>query len=58
MIETLPYLPGGAAMAAQDRRAKKAQLVRAMPGLKERAKTLIELLDGAQLPVRATTAFL
>jgi glutamyl-tRNA synthetase len=47
LIDTLPYLPGGAAVTAQIDDAKKAQLLRAMAGLKERAKTLIELLDGA-----------
>ena len=30
----------------------RAKLLAAMPGLKERAKTLVELLDGAQYPVR------
>ena len=44
---TLPYLPGGAEIAAQLDDTKKAQLLAAMSGLKERAKTLIELLDGA-----------
>ncbi len=46
-IETLPYLPGGAALAEQLDQAKIAQLAMALPGLKERAKTLVELKDGA-----------
>ncbi len=44
---TLPYLPGGEAIAAQMDPAMKAKFLAAMPGLKERAKTLIELVDGA-----------
>jgi glutamyl-tRNA synthetase len=48
LIASLPYLPGGADLAAKLDDAKKAQLLKALPGLKERAKTLIELLDGAQ----------
>ncbi len=48
LVASLPYLPNGPAMAAQLDDAKKAQLARAMAGLKERAKTLIELADGAQ----------
>ncbi len=44
---TLPYLPGGEAIAAQMDAAMKAKFLAAMPGLKERAKTLIELVDGA-----------
>ncbi|WP_294537647.1 glutamate--tRNA ligase [uncultured Rhodoblastus sp.] len=47
-IASLPYLPGGAEAAAKLDDVRKAQLARALPGLKERAKTLIELLDGAQ----------
>ncbi len=46
-IETLPYLPGGVAMAELLDQAKIAQLAMALPGLKERAKTLVELKDGA-----------
>ncbi len=44
---TLPYLPGGDALAARLDDGVRAQLLAAMPGLKERAKTLVELLDGA-----------
>jgi glutamyl-tRNA synthetase len=47
-IASLPYLPNGPELAAQLDDKKKAQLGSAMPGLKERAKTLIELADGAQ----------
>jgi glutamyl-tRNA synthetase len=47
-IASLPYLPNGPELAAQLDDRKKAQLASAMPGLKERAKTLIELADGAQ----------
>lgn len=46
-IDTLPYLEGGPALAARLNDRTKAQLLAAMPGLKERAKTLVELLDGA-----------
>jgi glutamyl-tRNA synthetase len=47
LIDALPYLPGGPALAAKLDGEKRAQLAAAMPGLKERAKTLIELIDGA-----------
>jgi glutamyl-tRNA synthetase len=45
---TLPYLPGGPEIAAKLDAEKRAQLHAAMPGLKERAKTLVELVDGMQ----------
>ncbi|WP_424363933.1 glutamate--tRNA ligase [Methylocystis parvus] len=47
LIDTLPYLEGGTAVsdALDDR--KRAQLRAALPGLKARAKTLNELVDGA-----------
>jgi glutamyl-tRNA synthetase len=48
LIDTLPYLPGGPEMAAELDDAKRAQLLAALPGLKERAKTLVELVDGAK----------
>lgn len=44
---TLPYLPGGPERQHQLDAAMREKLLAAMPGLKERAKTLIELLDGA-----------
>ena len=47
LIAALPYLPGGPKIAAKLDAAKRAQLASALPGLKERAKTLVELLDGA-----------
>ncbi|RFB80202.1 glutamate--tRNA ligase [Methylovirgula sp. 4M-Z18] len=63
LVEALPYLPGGPAVLARLDSAMRAKLLRAMAGLKERAKTLNELLDGAQflfaqrpLPVDAKAA--
>jgi glutamyl-tRNA synthetase len=47
LIDTLPYLPGGPEVAAKLGEGKRAQLRAAIPGLKERAKTLVELIDGA-----------
>src|SRR5580693_6566393 len=47
LIDALPYLPGGPEVAAKLDEQKRAQLRAAIPGLKERAKTLVELLDGA-----------
>lgn len=46
-VATLPYLEGGPALAAKLDDRRKAQLLAALPGLKERAKTLVELVDGA-----------
>lgn len=43
----LPYLPNGPAFAARLDATLRAKLLAAMPGLKERAKTLVDLLDGA-----------
>jgi glutamyl-tRNA synthetase len=48
LVAALPYLPGGPEMASKLDAAKTSQLAKALPGLKERAKTLIELADGAQ----------
>ncbi|GLS21161.1 glutamate--tRNA ligase [Labrys miyagiensis] len=48
--QLLPHIPEGPVLAvalAAGNGAKRVQLLAAMPGLKERAKTLIELLDGA-----------
>lgn len=45
--DVLNYVPGGAELKAKVNDTTRAQLLRAMPGLKERAKTLIELIDGA-----------
>lgn len=47
LIDTLPHLPGGEALLAGLDDRRRAQLVAAMPGLKERAKTLVELADSA-----------
>jgi glutamyl-tRNA synthetase len=47
LIATLPYLPGGQAVAAKLDQHKRAELAAAIPGLKERAKTLVELVHGA-----------
>ena len=47
LVDALPYLPGGPAIAAALDETKRAQLRAALPGLKERAKTLVELVDGA-----------
>jgi glutamyl-tRNA synthetase len=47
LIETLPFLPNGAGLADKLDETLRAKLLAAMPGLKERAKTLVELLDGA-----------
>lgn len=44
-LATLPHLPGGEALAARFDDAAKARLLAAMSGLKERAKTLVELAD-------------
>ena len=41
------HLPGGPEIEAKLDDQKRAQLRAAIPGLKERAKTLVELLDGA-----------
>ncbi|MFH1796154.1 MAG: glutamate--tRNA ligase [Pseudomonadota bacterium] len=47
LIATLPFLPGGEAILSALSDEKRAQLLAAMPGLKERAKTLVELADSA-----------
>src|SRR5437763_7317177 len=43
----LAYVPNGAELAAKLTPALRAKLTAAMPGLKERAKTLVELIDSA-----------
>jgi glutamyl-tRNA synthetase len=45
--DVLNYVPDGAALKAKFNDTTRAQLLQAMPGLKERAKTLIELIDNA-----------
>ncbi|NBV93830.1 MAG: glutamate--tRNA ligase [Methylocystaceae bacterium] len=47
LIDTLPYLTGGVELAQQLDVTKQNQLRAALPGLKARAKTLNELVDGA-----------
>jgi glutamyl-tRNA synthetase len=44
----LPHFAGGAELAAKLTPDLRGKLLAAMPGLKERAKTLLELLDGAR----------
>jgi glutamyl-tRNA synthetase len=44
---TLPYLPAGKELPHGFDPPLRDKLLAAMPGLKERAKTLVELLDGA-----------
>ena len=44
----LPYAAAGADLAAKLTPALREKLIAAMPGLKERAKTLIELIEGAR----------
>lgn len=48
LIAALPYLPDGPELLEKLDETRKSQLLQAMPGLKERAKTLIELADGAK----------
>jgi glutamyl-tRNA synthetase len=45
--DVLNYVPNGAALKAKLNDATRSQLLMAMPSLKERAKTLLELIDGA-----------
>jgi glutamyl-tRNA synthetase len=47
LLDALPYLPGGPEVVGRLDEPKLAQLRAAIPGLKERAKTLVELIDGA-----------
>ncbi len=44
-VDFLPHAEGGKAMLAEIDEAMMAKLLRAMPGLKERAKTLVELMN-------------
>src|SRR3954469_6841171 len=44
----LPHVADGAELKARLTPEVRARLIAAMPGLKERAKTLIELIDGAR----------
>jgi glutamyl-tRNA synthetase len=47
-IDFLPHVEGGPALKASIDEAMMARLLRAMAGLKERAKTLVDLKNGAQ----------
>jgi len=44
----LPHIAGGDALTAKWTPALRDQLIAAMPGLKERAKTLLDLFDGTR----------
>jgi glutamyl-tRNA synthetase len=44
----LPHIEGGAELAARLTPELRAKLLAAMPGLKERAKTLVELIESAR----------
>jgi len=46
--DLLPHISGGEALAAKMTPALREQLLAAMPGLKERAKTLIELFEASR----------
>lgn len=48
LLKFLPHAEGGAGMLDKLDDRKRAQLLQAMSGLKERAKTLIELMNGAR----------
>jgi glutamyl-tRNA synthetase len=45
--DVLDYIPNGSLLKAKLNDTTRAQLLQAMPSLKERAKTLIELIDSA-----------
>ena len=45
--DLLSYIPAGPALKAKLNDITRAQLLKAMPSLKERAKTLLELIDGS-----------
>jgi len=49
----LPHIAGGRELAAKMTPALRQKLLAAMGGLKERAKTLIELVDGARFIIAA-----
>jgi glutamyl-tRNA synthetase len=51
LVEFLPHAPGGAIMLARLDADALARLERLMPGLKERAKTLVELMESARFLV-------
>ncbi|WP_296573323.1 glutamate--tRNA ligase [Phreatobacter sp.] len=45
--DILPHVEGGTEIAAALTDGRRAQILKAMPGIKERAKTVLELIDGA-----------
>lgn len=45
--DILPHIEGGPDIAAALTPARRSQVLKAMPGIKERAKTVLELIDGA-----------
>lgn len=47
LVDALPHLPGGLEMSDSLTTERHTQLIAAMSGLKERAKTLVELAEGA-----------
>jgi len=51
LVEFLPHVPGGAIMLARLDADALARLERLMPGLKERAKTMVELMESARFLV-------
>ncbi len=51
LLAELPHLPGGTAFAARLDPARRARLMAAMPLIKERARTLVDLIDGAHFLV-------
>jgi glutamyl-tRNA synthetase len=48
LFKSLPFLPGGPAFEAKLTDKTKAGIISALPGLRERAKTLVELMEGAR----------
>ena len=51
LVEFLPHAPGGAIMLSRLDADALARLKRLMPGLKERAKTMVELMESARFLV-------
>ncbi|MBL8569627.1 MAG: glutamate--tRNA ligase [Phreatobacter sp.] len=51
--DVLPHIENGPAIQAALTPEVRAQLLKAMPGLKERAKTVLELIDGARFLLEA-----
>jgi len=45
--DIVPHIEGGSEIAAALTTERRAQVLKAMPGIKERAKTVLELIDGA-----------